>query len=122
MTPDDPADIRQCPPWCTGDDDLPACPEDGFWHYGEPVTITVTHGRGETIDLAPLEITLQAWSAHQTAAPDPALISLSLDHDEGPHLTPAETRKLAAALLRLTDLAEQPPKKPSPNPSGLETP
>ena len=45
MTINGDAPVQPCPSWCTGDDELPGVPEDGFWHYGPPVTINVTHGR-----------------------------------------------------------------------------
>jgi hypothetical protein len=44
MSADGCTGTQQCPAWCTGGEDLPDFPGDGFWHYGEPETITVTHG------------------------------------------------------------------------------
>ena len=107
MTRNGGASVQPCPPWCAGDDELPGFPEDGFWHYGAPVTINVTHGRSEAIAPEPLEIAIKAWVPHQEARPEPALIGLSLSREEGPSLTPAEARQLAGILLRLSDQAGQ---------------
>jgi hypothetical protein len=84
---------------------LPADPEDGFHHYARPVTITVTHGRSGT-EPESLEICLKAWVPEVAAEPEPAVIELSVSHEDGPLLTPAEARRLAAILLRLSDQAE----------------
>ena len=107
MTRNGGASVQPCPLWCAGDDELPGFPEDGFWHYGAPVTITVTHGRSETIDPEPLEIAIKAWVPDQAARPEPALIGLSLSREEGPSLTPAEARQLARILLRPSDQTGQ---------------
>lgn len=97
---------KPCPSWCTGsDDELPGFPGDGFWHYGKPVTITVTHGRSELINPQPLEVCIKAWVPSPRADPQPALIELSLNHEEGPMLTPGEARQLAAILLDFSDRA-----------------
>ena len=107
MTRNGGASVQPCPPWCAGDDEFPGFPEDGFWHYGAPVTITVTHGRSETIDPEPLEIGIKAWVPCQAGQPGTALIGLSLSREEGPHLTPAEARQVAQILLHLSDHAGQ---------------
>ena len=105
MTINGGAPVQPCPSWCAGGDDLPDVPEDGFWHYGAPVTFTVTHGREAIIAPEPLEIAIKAWVPDQAARPEPALIGLSLSREEGPSLTPAEARHLAGILLRLSDQA-----------------
>jgi hypothetical protein len=100
--------IQPCPQWCTGDDELPSFPEDGFWHYGAPAQIIVQHGRGETSAPEPLMVQLKAWVSSMTAEPQPPLIGLSLNLEEGPNLTPCEARQLAQTLLQLADQAESP--------------
>lgn len=106
MTVNGGAAVWPCPEWCAGDDQLPDFPEDGFWHDGAPVVIDVLHGRSETIAPERLEAGIKAWVPNRAAKPEPALIGLSLSQEEGPTLTPAEARQLAAILIRLSDQAE----------------
>lgn len=102
--------VQPCPTWCARDDGpLPVdFPDDGFWHYGEPVTIPTTDGSFPSAVTEPLLLGLQAWVPHLTASPGSAVIGLR-GTSEGVDLTLAQARHLADALLGLINQAAAEP-------------
>jgi hypothetical protein len=96
---------KPCPPWCTGVHDLPLYPDEGFHHYGPEVAMTVAHSPYFDQPI-PLQVLLKSWVPLLTAEPGPPFIEVCVDREPGPELTPAQARRLAETLLRVSKDAE----------------
>ena len=83
----------------------PADPEDGFWHYGQVVTVTVARSRSGA-EPERVEVCLRSWVPEVEGELEPVVIEVSVSPEGGPEMTPAEARELVGILIQLSIQAE----------------
>lgn len=111
----DPVTLRPCPPWCTesrhfSNEDIVDV-DDGFHHYGPEIAIPTSDRMLVDDPETVVKVILKSWTHPLDAEPGPGRVDLALATTEGytdmyAELTPDEARALAAALLKIADIAE----------------